>query len=79
MEQIKGMFKPFEKIIEQVITTKIQSTEAKAIAIKRNLPKGDVIHAILARDNRLILVTRDNHFRKLSDLAEFYKPEEIIS
>ncbi len=77
--EIKGMMKPFESIIEKVISTKIQRKEAKRIAHERNIPEGDVLHAILARDHKIILITRDNDFRKLKDIIPYYdKPEELI-
>ncbi|MBI4140999.1 PIN domain-containing protein [Candidatus Woesearchaeota archaeon] len=77
--EIKGMMKPFEEIIEKVMSTKIQREETKIIAHERNIPKGDALHAILVRDNKLILITRDNDFRKLKDVVpEYYKPEELI-
>lgn len=52
--------------------------EAKDIAKKRNLPKGDTLHAIIARDNKAILVSRDKPFKKLKDFCIVVKPEEII-
>ncbi|MBU0472414.1 MAG: hypothetical protein KKF89_04215 [Nanoarchaeota archaeon] len=72
------MIKPFEKIIKNIITTPRQFTEAKMIAKQRSLPKGDVLHTIIARDNDAILVTRDKHFKKLEDISPHYKPENII-
>ena len=52
--------------------------EADKIIKERNLPLGDVLHTLLARDNNLILVTRDKHFKELTDISKFYKPEELI-
>ena len=78
MQQIKGMFKLFEKQIEKLIATKGQREEAKKIATERDVPKGDALHAIIARDNNLILVTRDKHFKLLKDISKHYKPEDII-
>jgi predicted nucleic acid-binding protein len=78
LDQIRGMLKPFEKILDKLISTKRQGDEAREIAILRNLPAGDALLAILARDNNLILVSRDKHFNALSDLAKHYKPENII-
>lgn len=78
VEEINGMMKPFGDIIEKIIVTKQQRDEAKKIAEERNVPPGDALHAIMARDHNLILVTRDNHFRKLQDICKSYKPEEII-
>jgi len=78
LAEIKGMFKPFESITENILSTRNQREEAARIAKIRDIPPGDVLHAILARDNKLILITRDKHFRKLRDISKHYKPEDII-
>ena len=78
LEEINGMMKPFENIIEKIIATKEQRNEAKRFAEERNIPPGDVLHTIIARDNNLILITRDKHFRQLEDISKHYKPEDII-
>ncbi len=78
IEKINGMIKIFEDVIEKIIVTAKQRDEAKRIAKERNLPPGDVLHAILARDSKLILITRDTHFKKLEDISRSYKPEELI-
>ena len=64
--------------MERVDVSDEQRDEAKKIAEKRRLPKGDVIHAILARDNKAVLVSRDKHFQLLKDICEVVKPEDII-
>ena len=76
--EINGLFKPFEKIIKKIIAAEKQREEAKKIANERDVPAGDALHAIISRDNDLILVTRDRHFRKLEDISKHYKPEELI-
>ena len=78
MDEINGMFKPFEKNMERIKTTKEQIDEARTIANVRDIPSGDVLHAIIARDNDLVLITRDNHFRKLKDISNHHKPEDLI-
>jgi len=78
IEEINGMMKPFENILENVFLSKSQKDEAKKIAHDRNLPPGDVVHVIIARDFNLILITRDKHFRKLDDIHRHYKPEDVI-
>jgi len=78
LEQINGLIKPFEKNLIKVNISKQQMQEAKDIAKKRNLPKGDALHAIIARDSEAILVSRDKHFQKLKDFCIVVKPEEII-
>jgi predicted nucleic acid-binding protein len=77
-EQINSMLKPFEKFIDHINSTKYQIEEAESISKQRNLPKGDVLHAILSRDNNLILISRDKHFRQLQDVSKYYKPEDVI-
>jgi len=78
LAEIKGMFKPFENITEKIIATKEEREEAKKVGTKRNLPPGDALHAIIARDNKLLLITRDKHFKQLEDVSKHYKPEDII-
>lgn len=77
VEEINGMTRPFESVLKCVSSNKDQQAEAELFAKSRNLPKGDALHAILARDCSAILVTRDNHFRLLRDISEPYKPEEL--
>ena len=78
VEQINGMFSPFERIAKRVHITKEQEKESEKIAMLRKVPKGDALHAILAHDHKLILVTRDNHFKELKDISKYYKPEDLI-
>lgn len=77
-EQIKGMMKPFEDLIEKVIATQEQRDEAERISKRKNIPKSDVLHAIMARDNNFVLVTRDKHFKEIENISKHYKPEELI-
>ncbi len=78
MAEIRGMFNPFEKNIKKIVASAEQREEAKRVAKERNLPPGDALHAIVARDNSALLVTRDNHYKKLEDISKHYKPEELI-
>ncbi len=78
IEEINGMMKLFEDIIEKIIATKEQYNESKKIAEERDIPPGDILHAIIARDHNLIFITRDKHFRELEDISKHYKPEDII-
>lgn len=76
--EINGIFNPFNKIIKKVIATRKQREEAKKIAKERCVPAGDALHAIVARNNNSIIITRDRHFRKLEDISKHHKPEELI-
>lgn len=55
-----------------------QKEEAKKIARQRNIPRKDALHAILARDNNLQLISRDEHFEKLKDITRCKLPEDFI-
>ena len=68
LERINGMIKPFENLIEKIISTKKQHNEAKKIAKERNVPAADVLHSVIARDYCLVLVTRDKHFKDVPGL-----------
>ena len=76
LEQVNGLFKPFET--ENVLVTLSQRAEADKISKERNVPRGDALHTILARDYELTLITRDKHFYLLTDISNYYKPEELI-
>ena len=57
---------------------KEQDEEARKIASIKNIPKGDVLHAILCRDNDAQLVTRDPDFQRIFYITKPKKPEELI-
>jgi predicted nucleic acid-binding protein len=78
MDDIRGMATPFERSIVRVSISREQSREAKLISQERNMPKADVIHAILARDNDAVLVSRDKHFNLLKDICRIAKPEDVF-
>jgi len=58
--------------------TKDQFSEGRKIAIKRNIPLGDVIHAIIARDNEAQLITRDHDFSKIKGITKPKLPEDLL-
>ena len=68
----------FKGIIRRIGFTGRQFKEAKELAHRRKVPWGDALHAIIARDNDAVLVTRDHHFERLSDISIPQKPEDII-
>ena len=52
-------------LLEKINTSKEQAKEASDLCKKLNIPFGDALHAILARDNKAVMITRDNHFQLL--------------
>jgi predicted nucleic acid-binding protein len=78
VDEITGMLRLFEGKIEKILLTREEKEEAKILAIEHDVPEGDAIHAILARDHDLVLVTRDNHFKRIEKVWRHYLPEELI-
>ena len=66
--EIESLFKQFDKIL-------INIEPSKKGEIK--IPNADALHALIARNNKAVLVTRDYHFQKLLDIIKPKKPEEI--
>jgi predicted nucleic acid-binding protein len=77
-EDIKNMLKPIKPILIFVESTEKQIGKAKDLALKRDIPKRDALHALIARDNKAILVTLDKHFQKLLDIIKPKSPKELI-
>ena len=76
--EIEDLFQPLNEILLFVESDKKQFGKAKDLANKRNLPVFDAFHALIARDNKARLISRDNHFKKLLDIVKCKKPEELI-
>jgi len=55
-----------------------QIKESAILCKKKEVAFGDALHAVLARDNKAIMVTRDKHFIELNHIAEIKKPEDLI-
>jgi len=62
----------------KIEATEKQVKESYVIKNKLNIPFGDAIHAVLARDNNALMITRDKHFYDLANEIEIKKPEELI-
>ena len=75
--EIKRLFYPFKHVLLLVSSNKFVG-KSRNIAKKRNIPQGDIIHALIARNTNSILVTRDKHFQKLLDITKPRAPEELI-
>ncbi len=77
---IKEIFKIIEQegLLEKTEIKKEQFQEAARFKRERNLPFADLLHAIIARDNEAIMVTRDVHFEDFSDIVTIQKPEDLF-
>ena len=78
-EQINSILKIAKpNNVKHVHIHKEQLEESRKLARQRNVPNKDALHAILARDNNLQLVSRDNHFETLKDVTYAKVPEDFI-
>ncbi|MBI5064860.1 PIN domain-containing protein [Candidatus Woesearchaeota archaeon] len=77
-QEIGRILNSFAEVMEFVSCDDEQFAEALVLKRKLKIPSGDIFHAILARDNGAILVTRDKHFEQLRYIVEVKKPEELI-
>lgn len=80
-ERLDEMFSPFKGMIREIIASKEQYFEAKKEQEKRKriIPLMDVLHAIIARDNKAVLIARDKHFfEELTSIVEVQKPEDLL-
>lgn len=77
-KRIKQVFSSFEHFLEIVPISNEQYLESKKLTrIKTESHESDILHAVLARDNKAVLITRDFHFETLRDIVEIKAPEEV--
>lgn len=67
-----------EGVLERIEIKEQQAQEAAKLRRQLNVPFGDALHAVLARDSKAILIARDHHFEELTTIATIKKPEELI-
>lgn len=76
--EIAEMFSFAKKNLRKVHICKQEKEQAKNLAIKRKIPRGDALHAILSRNNEAQLISRDRDFENIKDVVIAKKPEEIL-
>lgn len=64
-------------LLLKVKSSPAQAKEALGIAQKHAIPGPDALHAVLARDNKAAIVSRDVHFEELYKIVSAYLPEEV--
>jgi len=77
-DEIQGILAPFRKYLVEVQIVPEQLKEAQGVNSRlKDTHLADILHAILARDNGAIMITRDKHFEALASIVEVLKPEEV--
>jgi len=59
-------------------TSKRITQETEIIKRERKVPKGDAIHALIAKRENALMVTRDKHFNEMIDIVDYRKPEDLL-
>ena len=79
-DEINKIFEIVNKrnLLIKVNISESQIKESAILCKKKEVAFGDALHAVLARDNKAIMVTRDKHFIELNHIAEIKKPEDLI-
>ena len=77
--ELDQILEPLRPILIFVEATEKQVRKAKDLSLKRDIPKRDALHALIARDSKAILITLDKHFQKTSDIIKPKKPQDFIS
>ena len=77
-QTIVNLFRDLSELLEKAEINAHQIKEALSLCSHLNIPLGDALHGILARDSNAIMVTRDRHFRKLNAMVTIKKPEDLI-
>lgn len=77
-ERLRLVFSSFRQTIIEIDYSKKQAEEAFAFWMnhRKKFPLYDVLHSIIARDNRAIVIARDRHFEEIG-LADCCLPEEV--
>jgi len=76
--EIEELFKPLKPILILVESTEKQQRRAGEIASQRKIPKGDVLHALLARDMNASMITHDKHFKEVEDIIRSNSVKDML-
>lgn len=79
--EIEELFSGFRESIKEVKVSQEDVLEAKKelAMLDAIIPFKDVLHAVIARREKAIVVTRDRHFfEELSSIAEAILPEDFM-
>ena len=76
-EQIFDLFEPFNDITLFVEPSKESIRLAYEIGEKSSAHYSDIVHALIAKENECVLITRDKHFNFLTELVKVLLPEEV--
>lgn len=65
-------------ILQEVPITYNETREARKLTRSLHVGFYDALHAVVARDNDAIIITRDAHFNDLNFICAAREPEELL-
>jgi predicted nucleic acid-binding protein len=77
-QELDALFLPFQQNIVEVEACTDDFFEAHALSMEHDVPFGDALHAVLARNHRAHMITRDKDFKRLQNVCPFQKPEDVV-
>lgn len=78
-QRISILFQPFTVTILFVHLAGEELKEARGLSKTRKESHfADILHAIIARNHRAVIITRDKGFQSLADIVESHPPEELV-
>lgn len=78
-EKINILLNDFSKILIFFEYSNTQIASAKKLSNQLDsIHFSDSLHAVIAKNNGCVLVTRDNHFNELYFFVKIVKPEEVF-
>lgn len=78
-DEIKILLGPFYEAgkLHLAVSDREMTEYARKLSWEREVPKKDCLHALIAAREGCIVVTRDEHFKSLQDIATTCFPENV--
>ncbi len=77
--EIKNRLGELEMMILFIEATKKETSKARDLSKKRGVPRGDAVHALLARRYNAIFIALDRDFQQLLDIVSPWRPQDLTS
>ncbi len=77
MIQIHAIMDTLGLTVKRAHHTRMELEEMRRVGQRVDVPMKDILHAIVARDNDAILVSRDRHFRQIAHITKAFIPENL--
>lgn len=76
--EIEAFFRPLRALVVFVESSDKDFGIARDLAAKRSVPRGDALHALIARRHKAAFISYDTDFQKLRDIIRTHAPREFV-